>query len=176
MHADRGESLFMLGIDEKLLSVIEPVLYCMGTTVYHCGPAGSGTRTKLINNMMVLCYCQINSEALVLAKSLGLDLQKTFDVLVNTTASNGQLKEKWPKKVLAGDLSPGFDIALGYKDISLASNAGASAQVALPLCDTTKNIFRMALSAGMAGNDTSCLTDFWAQVNGLEKLRLKEVQ
>ncbi|QNP48895.1 NAD(P)-dependent oxidoreductase [Diaphorobacter aerolatus] len=172
MHADRGESLFMLGIDEQHLPTVEPVLYQMGTTIHHCGCAGSGTRTKIINNMMVLSYCQINSEALVLAKALGLDVRKTFDVLTNTTASNGQLKEKWPKKVLAGDLTPGFDLALGYKDISLASSAGASTQVALPVCDTTKNIFRMALAAGKAGQDTSCLTDFWAEANGMEKIRL----
>ncbi|MPM57890.1 3-sulfolactaldehyde reductase [bioreactor metagenome] len=172
MHADRGESLFMLGIDEQHLPTVEPVLYKMGTTIYHCGGPGSGTRTKIINNMMVLCYCQINSEALVLAKSLGLDVQKTFDVLTNTTANNGQLKEKWPKKVLAGDLTPGFDLTLGYKDISLASNAGAATQVALPVCDTAKNVFRMALAAGKAGQDTSCLTDFWAEANGVEKIRL----
>lgn len=172
MHADRGESLFMLGIDAAHLPAVEPVLYRMGTTIHHCGNAGSGTRTKIINNMMVLCYCQINSEALVLARSLGLDVAKTFDVLVNTTASNGQLKEKWPKKVLAGDLTPGFDIVLGYKDISLAAAAGAATQVALPVCDTAKNVFRMALAAGKAGQDTSCLTDFWAEANGVEKIRL----
>lgn len=172
MHADRGESLFMLGIEERHLAAVQPVLRKMGTTVHHCGGPGSGTRTKLINNMMVLCYCQINSEALVLAKSLGLDIAKTLEVLVNTTASNGQLKEKWPNKVLAGDLSPGFDIALGYKDISLASQAGAASQVALPVCDATRNIFRMALAAGRAGQDTSCLTDFWAGINAVEKIRL----
>ena len=99
-------------------------------------------------------------------------LAKTFDVLVNTTASNGQLKEKWPKKVLAGDLTPGFDIVLGYKDISLAASAGAATQVALPVCDTAKNVFRMALAAGKAGQDTSCLTDYWAEANGVEKIRL----
>lgn len=172
MHADRGESLFMLGIDTSYLSVVEPILYKMGTTIHHCGNAGSGTRTKIINNMMVLCYCQINSEALVLAKGLGLDIKKTFNVLVNTTANNGQLKEKWPQKVLAGDLTPGFDLALGYKDISLASSAGAASNVALPVCDAAKNIFRMALAAGKAGQDTSCLTDYWAETNGIEKIRL----
>lgn len=171
-HADRGESLFMLGIDDRHLSVVQPVLHKMGTTIHHCGSAGCGTRTKIINNMMVLCYCQINSEALVLAKALGLNVSRTLDVLVNTTASNGQLKEKWPQKVLAGDLTPGFDLALGYKDISLASYAGSSTQVALPICDTAKNVFRMALAAGKAGQDTSCLTDFWAEANGVEKIRL----
>lgn len=171
-HADRGESLFMLGIADEHFPTVEPVLYKMGTTIYHCGKAGDGTRTKLINNMMVLCYCQINSEAMVLAESMGLDLNNTFQVLTSTTASNGQLKEKWPNKVLKGDLTPGFDLALGYKDISLASEAGAASQVALPLCDTTRNIFRMALAAGKAGQDTSCITDFWAEINHRPKPRL----
>lgn len=170
-HADRGESLFMLGIDEEHLSRVESVLYMMGTTVHYCGKAGSGTRTKLVNNMMVLCYCQINSEALVLAQSLGLDIKKTFEVITSTTANNGQLKEKWPNKVLKGDLSPGFDIALGFKDISLASNAAQASSVSLPVCDITRNIFRMALNSGRAGQDTSCLTDFWAEINSLEKIR-----
>jgi len=173
MHADNGQSLFMLGIDSHYVSTVEPILYKMGTTIYHCGKPGDGTRTKLINNMMVLCYCQINSEALVLAQSLGLDLNNTFNVLTNTTASNGQLKEKWPNKVLKGDLSPGFDLALGYKDISLASNAGATSDVALPMCDIARNVFRMALAAGKAGQDTSCLTDFWAEVNHRPKPRLE---
>ncbi|WP_459617420.1 NAD(P)-dependent oxidoreductase [Bordetella sp. 2513F-2] len=171
-HADRGESLFMLGIAPEHHATVEPVLYKMGTTVHYCGEAGSGTRTKLVNNMMVLCYCQINSEALVLAKALGLDVKKTFEVITSTTASNGQLKEKWPNKVLAGDLTPGFDIALGFKDISLAATAAQQGNVSLPVCDITRNIFRMALNAGKAGQDTSCLTDFWAETNALEKIRL----
>src|SRR3546814_17035877 len=52
-HADKGESLFMLGIDEKHLPQVEPVLYKMGTTVYHCGKAGHGTRTKQIGRAHV---------------------------------------------------------------------------------------------------------------------------
>src|SRR3546814_20642784 len=106
----------------------------------------------------------MNSEALVLAQALGLDLNNTFNVLTSTTASNGQLKQKWPNKVLKGDLSPGFDLALGYKDISLASNAGAPSQVALPVCDTTRNVLRLALASGKAGQDTSCIHDFWAEL------------
>src|SRR3546814_5788513 len=69
-HADKGKSLFMLGIDEKHLPQVEPVLYKMVTTVYNCGKARHGTRTKLIKNMLVLFSCQKNSEALLLAQAL----------------------------------------------------------------------------------------------------------
>lgn len=172
-HADRGESLFMLGIAQEHKARAEAVLLSMGTTVLYCGEAGTGTRTKLVNNLMVLSLCQINSEALVLAKALGLDTNLIFEVLTGTTASNGQLKEKWPNKVLKGDLTPGFDLALGLKDLTLASKAAQQAGVALPVGDISRNMFQLALQAGYAGQDTSCMTDFWARVNDVEPLRLK---
>lgn len=171
-HADRGESLFMLGANEADRAELEPVLLKMGTTVLHCGDPGSGTRMKLINNLMVLCYCQLNSEALVLAASLGLNAQKTFDVLTGTTASNGQLKEKWPVKVLKGDLTPGFDIALGFKDLTLACQAAQSAGVSLPMGNLARSMFQLARHAGKDGQDTSSMTDYWAQANGLDPIRL----
>lgn len=171
-HADRGESLFMLGAAEEDRAVLEPLLMKMGTTVLHCGASGSGTRMKLINNLMVLCYCQINSEALVLASSLGLDVRKTFEVLTGTTASNGQLKDKWPVKVLKGDLSPGFDIALGFKDLTLACQAAQSTGVSLPMGNLARSLFQLARHAGKDGQDTSAMTDFWAESNGLDPIRL----
>jgi 4-hydroxybutyrate dehydrogenase/sulfolactaldehyde 3-reductase len=59
----------MLGAAEADRSELDAVLLKMGSTVLHCGALGSGTRMKLINNLMELCYCQLNSEALVLASS-----------------------------------------------------------------------------------------------------------
>lgn len=171
-HADKGESLFMVGADAVVLRQIEPLLLKMGTTVQHCGGAGTGTRTKLVNNFMVLCYCQINSEALVLARAMGLELEGTLDVLLNTTAVNGQLRDKWRSKVLAGDLSPGFDLALGLKDISLACASAQRVGAAVPVGGLVRDLFQMARSAGRAGQDTSAMTDYWAAVNGLAPLRL----
>ncbi|MDF3885209.1 NAD(P)-dependent oxidoreductase [Cupriavidus basilensis] len=171
-HADRGESLFMLGASSNDYAELEPLLLKMGSTVLHCGEPGSGTRMKLINNLMVLCYCQLNSEALVLAKALGMDIQKTFDVLTGTTASNGQLKEKWPSKVLKGELSAGFDIALGFKDLTLACQAAQAVAVSLPVGNLVRNMFQLARHAGKDGQDTSSLTDYWAEANGVDHVRL----
>jgi len=165
--ADRGDSLFMLGANEADLPTFESILLKMGSTVLHCGNPGTGTRMKLINNLMVLSYCQLNSEALVLASSLGMDIAKTFNVLVGTTAANGQLKEKWPAKVLKGDLTPGFDIALGFKDLTLACQAAQSAGVSLPVGNLVRNMFQLARNAGYDGKDTSSMTEFWAEANAV---------
>ena len=111
-HADRGESLFMVGGDKADFETVLPLLEAMGTTIHYCGAAGSGTRTKLVNNYLAIISCQLNAEALALTKRFGLDLETTLDVIHGTTATNGQLKINWPNKVLAGDTDPGFTIDL----------------------------------------------------------------
>ncbi|HKF62067.1 MAG TPA: NAD(P)-binding domain-containing protein, partial [Dongiaceae bacterium] len=45
-HADRGESLFMVGGAEADFRRIRPLLDAMGTTIHHCGPVASGGKTK----------------------------------------------------------------------------------------------------------------------------------
>ena len=60
-HADKGESLFMVGASDKDYARIKPMLEAMGTTLYHCGPVGSGTRTKLVNNYLAVSSCQLNA-------------------------------------------------------------------------------------------------------------------
>ena len=106
-HADRGESLFMVGGSDADFQRVKPLLEAMGTTIYHCGKVGSGIRTKLVNNLLAIALCQLNAEALALSQRFGLDLNKTLEVLYGTTATNGQLKLNWPNKVLAGDTTPG---------------------------------------------------------------------
>ena len=45
-HADRGESLFMVGGSVADFERVKPLLEAMGSTIYHCGEVGSGTRDK----------------------------------------------------------------------------------------------------------------------------------
>ena len=53
-HADRGESLFMVGATDDDFARVLPLLEAMGNTIHHCGPVGSGMRTKLVNNYLAL--------------------------------------------------------------------------------------------------------------------------
>eukprot|EP01035_Chromulina_nebulosa_P016125 gene16125-biopygen13740 len=57
-HADRGESLFMVGGSVKDFERVKPLLEAMGTTIYHCGDVGSGTKTKIVNNFLAVASCE----------------------------------------------------------------------------------------------------------------------
>ncbi|MFO1173514.1 MAG: NAD(P)-binding domain-containing protein [Hyphomicrobiaceae bacterium] len=171
-HADRGESLFMVGASDADFQKVLPLLQAMGTTIHHCGGVGTGTRTKLVNNYLAIVLCQLNAEALALSQRFGLDLVKTLEVLHGTTATNGQLKINWPNKVLAGDITPGFTIDLAHKDLSLILSSASAAKVPMPVAAAAREFFSLARASGDGGNDFSSIVDTLCEMTGIEKPRL----
>ena len=173
-HADRGESLFMVGGSPADLARVRPLLEAMGSTVHHCGDVGSGTRTKLINNYLAITSCQLNAEALALSQRFGLSLERTLEVLFGTTAVNGQLKIAWPVKVLKGDIEPGFTIDLAHKDLTLIVDAANAARVPMPLAAAAREAFSTARARGMGGKDFSAMVDNLCELAGIVKPRLPD--
>jgi 4-hydroxybutyrate dehydrogenase/sulfolactaldehyde 3-reductase len=172
-HADRGESLFMVGASEADFARVKPLLEAMGSTVHHCGAPGAGTRSKLVNNYLAIILCQLNAEALSLATAFGLDLEKTLEVLHGTTATNGQLKVNWPNKALAGDIEPGFAIDLAHKDLSLIVQAANAARVPLPVAAAAREAFSSARARGWGRRDFSAMLDAQCELVGVKPPRLK---
>ena len=173
-HADRGESLFMVGASDENFTRVLPLLEAMGTTIHHCGGVGTGTRTKLVNNYLAIVSCQTNAEALALAQRFGLNLEKTLEVLYGTTAINGQLKIAWPSKVLAGDIEPGFTVNLAHKDLTLIVEAANAAHVPMTVGAAAREAFNVARSRGHGQNDFSVMVDVLCELAGIKKPRLKD--
>lgn len=171
-HADRGECLFMVGASDADFARAKPLFDAMGTTIHHCGPPGSGMRTKLVNNYLAIVSCQLNAEALALCQRFGLSLPKTLDVLYGTTATNGQLKINWPSKALKGDLEPGFTIDLAHKDLTLIVEAANAARVPMPVGAAAREAFSTARSRGFGPKDFSAMGDALCDVAGIDKPRL----
>lgn len=171
-HADKGESLFMVGAEPDDLERVRPLLDAMGTTVLHCGPVSSGVAMKLVNNYICIVSCQMNAEALALSQRFGLDLERTLEVLNGTTAYNGQLQLNWPNKVLAGDNSAGFTIDLAHKDLSLALSAANAVRVPLPVGAAAREAFSMARAGDYAVADFSAMVDVLCDLARIEKPRL----
>ena len=172
-HAERGESLFMVGAADDVFERIKPLLEAMGTTIHHCGGVGTGMRTKLVNNYLAIISCQLNAEAIALSQRFGLALEKTLDVLYGTTATNGQLKIAWPSKVLKGDVTPGFTIDLAHKDLTLIVEAANAVKVPVPIAAVAREAFSVARSRGAGAQDFSSIVDVLCDGAGIQRPRLK---
>ena len=172
-HAEQGKSLFMVGGTEADVARARPMLEAMGDTIHHCGPAGAGTRTKLVNNYLAIFHCMLNAEALALATAFKLDLKTTLDVIYGTTAVNGQNKVNWPNKVLKGDTAPGFRIALAHKDATLITEAARAAGVPMFVGVAARECLGQAARTGdFGGKDFSALLDYVCEQAGVTPPRL----
>jgi 4-hydroxybutyrate dehydrogenase / sulfolactaldehyde 3-reductase len=171
-HAERGESLFMVGATNEALARVTPLLEAMGTTIHHCGGVGTGIRTKLVNNYLAIVSCAFNAEALALSQRFGLSLETTLDVIHGTTATNGQLKIAWPAKVLKGDTAPGFTIDLAHKDLTLIVDAANAVQVPMPIGAAARECFSTARGQGQGGSDFSAMVDVLCDLARIARPRL----
>jgi len=171
-HADRGESLFMVGASDADFARVKPLLDAMGTTVYHCGAVGTGGRTKLVNNYVAVTLCQVNAEALALSQRFGLDITKTLQVLYGTSASNGQLRMNFPNKVLAGDTTPGFTIDLAHKDMALVLGAAHATKVPMPVAAAVFESFSLARASEYGRIDFSGIADAICDLAKIDRARV----
>ena len=171
-HAERGESLFMVGATAEAFARVKPLLEAMGTTIHHCGGAGTGMRTKLVNNYLAIVSCAFNAEALALSQRFGLSLEKTLDVVHGTTATNGQLKIAWAAKVLKGDTEPGFTIDLAHKDLTLIVDAARASKVPMPIGATALESFSAARAHGEGTKDFSAMVDILCDSAHIDRPRL----
>jgi 4-hydroxybutyrate dehydrogenase/sulfolactaldehyde 3-reductase len=163
----------MVGASERDFAAVKPLLEAMGTTIHHCGPPGSGTRTKLVNNYLAIVSCHLNAEALTLAQKFGLSLEKTLEVIHGTTATNGQLKIAWPTKVLRGDTEPGFTIDLAHKDLTLIVEAANAVRMPVPAAAAAREAYNLARARGYGARDFSAMADAWCELAGAVPPRLE---
>jgi 4-hydroxybutyrate dehydrogenase/sulfolactaldehyde 3-reductase len=172
LHAQRGESLFMVGAEDADFARVEPALNAMGTDIFRCGKPGMGSRMKLVNNFMLLSTAQIVAESLALGTKLGLDIETMHDVTGATTARNGQFHVLMVNKVLKGDVDPGFTIDLAFKDLTLAMTAAAENRVGLPVGAAAHAVFGGARATDYATKDYSALLDYACRNAGVEPPRM----
>jgi 4-hydroxybutyrate dehydrogenase/sulfolactaldehyde 3-reductase len=156
-HAVEGKLLIMVGGGEGDVARARPILDCMGDTIIHCGPVGSGARMKLVNNFMSITLNATTAEALALAEASGLDVELARKVMLGTVAGTGHMGTTYPAKVLKGDLSPGFMIDLALKDLRLALDLGQAVGLGLDTGRTAEKAYVEATQAGHGRHDWTAL-------------------
>src|SRR2546428_5999059 len=71
----------MVGGDAEAVEAVRPLLECMGKTVVHIGPAGSGQHTKLVNQILIASNMVGMCEALLYGHKAGLELKTVLEAV-----------------------------------------------------------------------------------------------
>jgi len=119
-RANTGDLSIMFGGTDASLSVVEPVLRAMGSSVVRTGDVGSAHAMKALNNLVSAGGFLIGIEAIVMGKRFGLDTEVMVDVLNASTGMNNSTQKKFKQFVLSGKYNAGFGLELMVKDLGIA--------------------------------------------------------
>jgi 3-hydroxyisobutyrate dehydrogenase len=127
--AAAGSLSFMTGGNDEAIKLATPLLEVMGAKLTHFGQAGSGQAAKACHNMIIGVTAIGVCESFALAKSLGLDAGRFFDMCQGAAAQSWVLENRCPvagpapKAPASNDYAPGFAARLMAKDLRLAQAA-----------------------------------------------------
>jgi 4-hydroxybutyrate dehydrogenase / sulfolactaldehyde 3-reductase len=152
-----GGLLVIVHTTQATLDEVRPMLTTFGSDIVHVGPPGDAIKLKIVNNYMSMVGMVLTAETLMLAKKAGLNRETTVKVLQGTTAGRGQINVNFPKKVLAGDITPDFSLTLGLKDISLAVEFAKSEGAPLFLGGVSRELFALAKPWGREAQDCTAM-------------------
>jgi len=167
-NAEEGTLLFMVGGSESDLEQARPLLNILGDKIVHCGPAGMGSRMKIVNNYQSTALNILTAETLTLAKASGLDVNLAVEVMRETTAGRGHMNATYPDQVLSGNIEPGFMIDLAHKDLGLALETTAELHTPAFLGAAARQAYSIAQSKGQGKNDWTGIYITLQQLAGLD--------
>lgn len=166
-----GRLLVMAGGACDDFAAAHEVFSAFADKILHMGPQGCGIRMKVANNYMSMVTMVLTAETLALTGKAGIDEKLAVEVLQNTVAGKGQINTNFPRKVLAGDLTPDFPLALGHKDISLGVRLGEELKVPLFLGASARELFGLAPAMGLAELDCTAMLLILEKLSGMDAVR-----
>jgi 3-hydroxyisobutyrate dehydrogenase len=132
--AASGDMAFWIGGDETAYEKYLPLLRCMGDKPRLCGPIGSGTIVKLVNNLAGQMILSTMAEVFSVGVKAGIDPLDLWEAL-----KLGAVGKHSPLNMLTGQFlpaqydPPAFALRLSFKDIDLATEMGRELGVPMRL-------------------------------------------
>ena len=149
-----GTLSLMVGGDEKAFEELQPYFSIIGDSAILIGESGSGSVTKLANQIIVNLTIAAVSEAYVFAAKANVDPEKVFHAIKGGLAQSTIMDAKLPK-ILRRDFTPGGKISINHKDIKNVLATAHEIDVPVPM---SAQLFEIMQSLKVSGhmNDDHC--------------------
>ena len=154
-----GKLVFWVGGEDADLETIRSLLLCMGNKIVHVGGHGMGTSLKMVINLLMGNAMAAFAEGMALGEGLGISRKLLFDSLLGMPAVAPFLATK-REKIESGNYEAEFPLRWMQKDLHLASVSAYETDVAMPLTNAAKELYRLAMREGHATEDFSAIYDY----------------
>jgi 3-hydroxyisobutyrate dehydrogenase len=141
---------------QRVQEAVAPVFAALGRATVWLGPAGNGTRAKLVLNNWLAGLAEMTAETLSFSRQLGLDPAAVVDLLEATPLGSPYAVQK-ARTMLAGDFAPAFALKHALKDAELAAQAAQASGTDLTLTSALLPRWRRAAANGYADDDVAAI-------------------
>ena len=126
-----GTLAIMVGGEQADFETARPYFDAMGSSALLIGGSGSGSVTKLANQIIVNNNIAVLCEALVLAAKAGVDPEKVYQAIRGGLAGSAVMEAKAPM-ILDRNFKPGGTIRVNHKDLKNVVNTAHELDVPVP--------------------------------------------
>jgi len=154
--AANGALVFLCGGDRPLYDTVSAQLEAMGKKSFYFGEVGTGTKMKLVVNMVMGTMMCAFGEGLELCTQQGLQPEQLLEVLDLAAVANPMFKLKGPK-MIQGDHAPNFPLQHAHKDMRLAVAAAEAVGLDMPVSASAEAAMKRACDDGRGELDFSAV-------------------
>lgn len=162
-----GTLAIMCGGEEPVFRRLKPYFDIMGSSAMLIGPSGSGSITKLANQVIVNLNIAVVGEALVFATKAGVDPMKVYHAIRAGLAGSSVLDAKAPM-MCARNFKPGGSIKINHKDIKNALDTANKLDIPMVLTAQLFEIQKYLKIHGCLENDHSAYVKYFESLADVE--------
>lgn len=159
-HVREGTAVVMAGGATQAFAGCGDLLAAFSSRAFHVGGCGSGSRMKLVVNLVLGLNRAALAEGLALADGFELDPALTLECLQAGPAWSRAMDDKG-QKMIEGDFEPQARLSQHLKDVRLIIDAGAHLDVVLPLSKLHQRLLEAVEAAGFGDEDNSAVVRAW---------------
>lgn len=162
-----GTLAFMVGGDEEAYEKVLPLLMQMGANAVLVGGSGSGSVTKLANQIIVNLNIATLGEALVFAMKAGVDPEKVYQAIRGGLAGSAVMDAKAPM-IMDRNFKPGGKISINHKDIKNVVNTAHDLDIPVPMSAQLFELMQGLKVRGLMDDDHGALVKHFELLAGVE--------
>ena len=162
-----GSLAIMAGGDQEDFDAMKKYFDILGNSALLIGPSGSGSVTKLANQIIVNNNIAVVSEAFVLAAKAGADPEKVYQAIRGGLAGSAVLDAKVPM-IIERNFKPGGPIRINHKDIKNVVNTAHAIDVPIPYTAQLYEILQTLKIHGHMEDDHGGIVQYFEKLADVE--------
>jgi len=154
--AEQGQLIVLASGPEKVSERCGPVFDAIGIKTLWLGPAGAGSRLKLVTNNWIAGLLGVLGETIAFAETLDVDPERFLEVIEGgpLNAPYAQMKGRM---MIEEEFPASFSLKLARKDVALMLDAARSEGLRLALTEAVAERYDAAIESGYGEEDMAAV-------------------